>query len=134
MSLGKSIEKRIPLIIYVLLIINLTSIVLLFIFPKEIVKLILFIDLLLNVFMPTLFINPKKAIFIIKVFLLTNFLYLILAISFRDIRSIFPNFGRDKSIVGFAQYFNYPIYFDIFLFVVILIIPFASYFLIRRFK
>ena len=134
MSLGKSIDSRISKIVYVLVIINLTSIILLFILPTDMGKLILLMDLIVHILASALFLNPKKEIFLIRLFLLIIFLYFLLMISFRHIRSFFPNIGRDKSIVGFAEYFNYPIYFDIFLFSVIIIIPFISYFIVMKLK
>lgn len=134
MSLGKSIEKRIPGIIYVLVLLNLVVLVFSFLLPSEIAKLILLTDLFLHIFVTAVFINIKKIDFIIKVFSCSAFFYLLLALFFRNIRSIFPNVGRDKSIVGFAQYFNYPIYFDIFLLLIILIIPFTAYLIIKKLK
>lgn len=134
MSLGKSIDRRMSKLIYILLISNLFLIPFFLFLPRELTKLFLIFDFLLCIIFLVVILNPNKTIQIVKVFLVSCVLYFILAIFFRSLRSSFPDFGKDSSIVGFAQYFNYPIYFDIFLFAVILIIPFASYFLIRRFK
>lgn len=60
------------------------------------------------------------------------FSYLIMGLIFRHIRDYFSKPSlKDSSVIGFSQYFGYPLFFDIFLFCFIIFIPLVSYYLIR---
>lgn len=87
-------------------------------------------------------INGLAALFLInlkriKVLLMTIFLsfalYGLIAISFRYVRTFFPKpslVGSDA--IGFMQYFGYPLFFDVILFVVMLIIPIFIYLTLEK--
>lgn len=134
MNLGKSIEKTFPTIVYFLLLTSVFCAIFAVFFPIILAKLFLFIALCINITIALLVSNPKKVKFTISI-LSTSFLfYFLLAISFRGIRNHFPNPKSDGEVMGFAQYFHYPVYFDLFLFILITMIPFISYLLVSRLK
>ena len=67
------------------------------------------------------------AIFLLEIFLILVF--------FRKLRSIFPPPPIEKSgIVGFAQYFGYPFYFETIVFLVVVISPFVIVSIIKYLK
>jgi hypothetical protein len=73
--------------------------------------------------------NPKSTLIgVIKRILLPVSIYLLLLflilVGFRYARSLLnpPEISQDK-IVGFSQYFGYPLYFDHALFLVLIILP-----------
>jgi len=76
----------------------------------------------------------KKNNIFIKTFLLSFIALIVLMVSFKKIRAVFPlpEIGSDK-LVGFPQYFGYPLYFDNLFFLFIIISP-AAIFLYFYFK
>lgn len=58
---------------------------------------------------------------------------LVIFLSFRAIRNIFPiPHVNDNKIIGYAQYYGYPFYFDTVLFFIFLLLPFIIFFLEYR--
>lgn len=66
----------------------------------------------------------KYKILLIKSIFVSIVLLLILIISFKKIRALFPipMIGEDK-LVGFLQYYGYPLYFDTIFFFLIIFLP-----------
>lgn len=62
--------------------------------------------------------------------LIEVFLIVIIFIAYRPIRVLFPKFFVG-GVVGYAQYFGYPLYFDNFVFLIIILSPILA-FLIKR--
>lgn len=132
MDLGKSIEKAFSSIVYFLLLASALCAVFTVFLPVALTKFFLLIALCINIAIALLASNPKKIKFTTLV-LSTSFLfYFSLVVSFRGIRNHFPNPKSNEEVRGFLQYFHYPVYFDLFLFVLIILIPFISYLLIRK--
>ena len=74
--------------------------------------------------------NREVNVYSLTIFL-SFLLYFLLATSFRLFRSLFPIY-QNKDIVGFAQYFGYPTFFDTVLFFVLVLIPPIAYFASKR--
>ena len=55
----------------------------------------------------------------------------LLLLSFKNFRSFFPppEIGQEK-LVGFAQYYGYPIYYDTIYFFILLIVPIITFFIV----
>lgn len=70
---------------------------------------------------------------IYSLFFITIFIDIIFIFILRMLRPLFPipQIGPEK-IIGYAQYFKYPLYFDNVVFFVFILIPFASVFLMRK--
>ncbi len=130
----KSIDNLFSVFLGMLTIINIFSLMLAQFVPPMALKHFLILILLFIMLVTLLILSNKKIKFPSAVLGTSVILYLLLFISFRKIRDYFPSPQTEgNEVVGFANYFNYPIYFDYFLFLVIIIIPFLSYFLIKRF-
>lgn len=134
MNLTKSIEKDFSHILYFLLFLTLISVVSAVILPAPITKFILVITIICNISI-TLFISSTRKIKFTVLVLFTSFLlYILMFFIFRKIRDVFPNPELSEEVVGFAKYYNYPVHFDLFLLAIIILIPFMSFFLIKRLR
>lgn len=61
---------------------------------------------------------------IIRSVFISSFLNIILLLSFKKIRSLMPPPEIDEEkLVGFAQYFGYPFYFDTIFFFFLIFVP-----------
>lgn len=63
--------------------------------------------------------------------LITAFVYAVLGVGFRHLRDLFPKPESTGEIIGFAQYFGYPLFFDNVLFWILIITPVAAYFILK---
>lgn len=65
---------------------------------------------------------------IVQSIMLSSLLNIVLLVNFKNIRSIFPppEIGRD-GLVGFAQYFGYPFYFDTLIFFFMIFVPISTF-------
>ncbi len=65
---------------------------------------------------------------IIYSILFSSFLNVLLLISFKKIRAVFPPPEIDgNKLIGFAQYFGYPFYFDTIFFFLLIFIPVLTF-------
>jgi hypothetical protein len=72
---------------------------------------------------------------IIHSIVLSSALNIFLLLGFKKIRTSLPppEIGSDR-LVGFAQYFGYPLYFDAFLFFLLLFSPILLFIILHRYK
>lgn len=70
------------------------------------------------------YLKLDKKMIIINTVAISIILNLVLLLSFKKIRSYLspPEIGRD-GLVGFAQYFGYPFYFDTLIFFLMIFVP-----------
>jgi len=86
-------------------------------------------------FLPFLFVvyhNQQKVLFLqlFTFYLLFSFFILLV---FRNIRNTFPiPEVNEEKIVGYAQYFSYPLYFDTFLFLLLLMFPVVIFIILHK--
>lgn len=69
-------------------------------------------------------IKSKLSIIVLKSFVISFFAIVLLAFTFKKIRSLFPvpEIGSDK-LIGFSQYYGYPFSFDTIFFFFLIFIP-----------
>lgn len=69
----------------------------------------------------------------VYIFFQAIFLFIII-VTFRKIRALFPvPQASDSEIVGYAQYYGYPLYFDTFIFFTIMLSPIVICIIIDQF-
>ncbi len=70
--------------------------------------------------------NPDVILYSVILFVL----YFLILFEYRQLRSFFPKPSKED-VIGFAQYFGYPLYFDNFIFLAIILSPILA-FIIKR--
>ncbi len=130
----KSIDNIFLLLIFTLILINALTLVFVSNSNESTRHLLIFVFVSYSLIILTL-VNIKRIKTNFSILGLSIILYLVMWFIFRYVRNYFPKPGlKDSNIVGFAQYFGYPLYFDIFLFCFIIFTPLVSYFLIKLIK
>ena len=132
MNQCKSIENS--LVLSVIATIN--AIILLFILKDNIsiqyLKLIFIAIFVVNIFVGIILANLERIKLLFCLSILTFISYSVLALSFRYIRNFFPKPSmEDAKVIGFANYFGYPLSFDIFLFLLIILLPLIFYIILK---
>ncbi len=77
----------------------------------------------------------KRAKFKIELIFLSLFFYLIIFLSFEQIRNLFPPASSaNNTIISYAQFFGYPMYFDQLFFFALVLVPSLSYILLMKLR
>lgn len=78
--------------------------------------------------------NQKLKV-LIEGFLYIAIIYLIILVSFRQLRSLFsPSKVIEGEIVGYAQYFGYPLYFETIIFFIFILSPIIIFFILSKIR
>ncbi len=70
---------------------------------------------------------------IIKTSIAVFLIVLLLLGTFKKIRSLFPPPEINENLIGFAQYYGYPFYFDHLFFALIIIVPLIAILFLKKF-
>lgn len=102
-------------------------------FNTESTRLFVFLIFLINVFIYIIVISLRRNKLLIFIIFFTLLFYGILLFIFRDIRSYFPKPGLvGEEVIGFVNYFGYPLYFDLVLFFTIIFSPLMITILLKK--
>lgn len=129
MKQPKSIERILALLILSSILIILT---LLGVGESQYSKFLIALVFSLNIFISLFIVNLKRIKLFSSICALSSVYYSVLLLLFRSIRELFPKPSlKGSDVVGFAQYFGYPLFFDYLLFFSLIFIPFVFYFLVK---
>ena len=75
----------------------------------------------------------KKIIILIEGLIYIFIIYLFIFLNFRYLRSLFgrPEIG-ENGIIGYAQYFGYPLYFETILFAIFILAPIVIFYILSK--